>query len=279
MKIAYLGPRGSFCSVVAETAFVSEELFAYDSILDVIEAYDEGKCDFALVPIENSTEGTVNMSIDKIFHDSKATVVAEFVLPISQNLLARSKEGKIEHIYSHPQALAQTRNYLREHYPQAKVEITDSTSAAAEFVKNHPDLPIAAVANSYAAKMYDLEIVAKNIQDLAGNSTRFWLLGKEKKSFDLLKTGEKVSLALTLPDNLPGALHKAISVFAWRDIDMTKIESCPLRTRLGQYFFNIDLVNNEKNNLKIPYALEELSGLGVKVRLLGNYAVYSLGEV
>ena len=74
MKIAYLGPRGSFCSVVAETAFVSEELFAYDSILDVIEAYDEGKCDFALVPIENSTEGTVNMSIDKIFHDSKATV-------------------------------------------------------------------------------------------------------------------------------------------------------------------------------------------------------------
>ena len=94
MKIAYLGPRGSFCSVVAETAFVSEELFAYDSILDVIEAYDEGKCDFALVPIENSTEGTVNMSIDKIFHDSKATVVAEFVLPISQNLLALSKEGK-----------------------------------------------------------------------------------------------------------------------------------------------------------------------------------------
>lgn len=84
-----------FCSVVAETAFISEELFAYDSILDVIEAYDEGKCDFALVPIENSTEGTVNMSIDKIFHDSKATVVAEFVLPISQNLLALSKRGKL----------------------------------------------------------------------------------------------------------------------------------------------------------------------------------------
>lgn len=72
------------------------------------------------------------------------------------------------------------------------------------------------------------------------------VIGKREKSFDLLKTGEKVSLALTLPDNLPGALHKAISVFAWRDIDMTKIESRPLRTRLGQYFFNIDLVNNEK---------------------------------
>lgn len=278
MKIAYLGPRGSFCSVVAEAAFKSEELYSYATILDVIEAYNEGECDFALVPIENSTEGTVNMSIDKIFHDSNAKVVAEFVLPISQNLLAVSKEQKIEHIYSHPQALAQTRVYLRKFYPQAQVEITESTSAAAEFVKNNPDLPAAAVANSFAAKMYDLEFIAENIQDLAGNSTRFWLLGKEKQSFDLNQTKDKVTLALTLPDNLPGALHKAISVFAWRDIDMTKIESRPLRTRLGQYFFNIDLVNNEKNNLKIPYALEELSGLGVKVRLLGNYAVYSLGE-
>ena len=108
MKFAYLGPRGSFCSVVAEAAFKSEELYSYATILDVIEAYNEGECDFALVPIENSTEGTVNMSIDKIFHDSNAKVVAEFVLPISQNLLAVSKEQKIEHIYSHPQALAQT---------------------------------------------------------------------------------------------------------------------------------------------------------------------------
>ena len=279
MKIAYLGPIGSFCSVVAEAAFKKEELLPYETILDVIEAYDSGACDFALVPIENSTEGTVNMSIDKIFHDSKAEVMAEFVLPISQNLLAVNKNQKIEHIYSHPQALAQTRAYLREFYPQAKVEITESTSAAAEFVKNHPNLPAAAVANSYAAKMYDLEILAKNIQDLAGNSTRFWLLGKKHGSFDLRKTEEKVSLALTLPENMPGALHKAISVFAWRDIDMTKIESRPLKTRLGQYFFIIDLVNNEVNNLKIPYALEELAGLGVTVRLLGNYSVYSLGEV
>ena len=157
MKIAYLGPRGSFCSVVAEAAFKSEELYSYATILDVIEAYNEGECDFALVPIENSTEGTVNMSIDKIFHDSNAKVVAEFVLPISQNLLAVSKEQKIENIYSHPQALAQTRVYLRKFYPQAQVEITESTSAAAEFVKNNPDLPAAAVANSFAAKMYDLE--------------------------------------------------------------------------------------------------------------------------
>lgn len=149
----------------------------------------------------------------------------------------------------------------------------------AEYVKNNPDLPAAAVANSFAAKMYDLEFIAENIQDLAGNSTRFWLLGKEKQSFDLNQTKDKVTLALTLPDNLPGALHKAISVFAWRDIDMTKIESRPLRTRLGQYFFIIDLENNATNSLKIPYALEELAGLGVNVRLLGNYSVYSLGEV
>ncbi|RZI48947.1 prephenate dehydratase [Lactococcus kimchii] len=279
MKIAYLGPRGSFCSVVAEAAFKTDELIAYETIIDVIEAYDEGKCDFALIPIENSTEGTVNMSIDKIFHDSEAQVVAEFVLPISQNLLAISQDRVIERVYSHPQALAQTRAYLRKFYPEAQVEITASTSAAAEFVKKHPELPVAAVANRYAAKRYDLAIVAENIQDVAGNSTRFWLLGEQKKAFNLRQAGEKMSLALTLPENLPGALHKAISVFAWRDIDMTKIESRPLKTRLGQYFFIIDLVNNELNAAKIPFALEELASLGVSARVLGNYAFYSIEEM
>lgn len=279
MKIAYLGPRGSFCSVVAEAAFKTDELIAYETIIDVIEAYDEGKCDFALIPIENSTEGTVNMSIDKIFHDSEAQVVAEFVLPISQNLLAISQDRVIERVYSHPQALAQTRAYLRKFYPEAQVEITASTSAAAEFVKKHPELPVAAVANRYAAKRYDLAIVAENIQDVAGNSTRFWLLGEQKKAFNLRQAGEKMSLALTLPENLPGALHKAISVFAWRDIDMTKIESRPLKTRLGQYFFIIDLVNNELNAAKIPFALEELTSLGVSARVLGNYAFYSIEEM
>ncbi|MEY8513897.1 prephenate dehydratase [Lactococcus taiwanensis] len=279
MKVAYLGPRGSFCSVVAEYAFPTDKRCAYDSIIEVIEAYEQSCCDFALIPIENSTEGSVTMSIDKLFHDSKADVVGEFTLPISQNLLGHASEQPLELIYSHPQALAQTRNYLRAHYPYAQVQVMPSTSAAAEFVQQHPERPIAAVANYQAAEMFDLEILAENIQDSAQNTTRFWLLGKDKQRFDLPVQGQKVSLALTLPHNLPGALHKAISVFAWRDIDMTKIESRPLKTKLGQYFFVIDVVNNKENQSKIPFAIEELVTLGVQVRVLGDYLVYAVDEV
>lgn len=279
MKVAYLGPRGSFCSVVAEYAFPTDKRCAYDSIIEVIEAYEQSCCDFALIPIENSTEGSVTMSIDKLFHDSKADVVAEFTLPISQNLLGHASKQPLELIYSHPQALAQTRNYLRAHYPYAQVQVMPSTSAAAEVVQQHPERPIAAVANYQAAEMFDLEILAENIQDSAQNTTRFWLLGKDKQRFDLPVQGQKVSLALTLPHNLPGALHKAISVFAWRDIDMTKIESRPLKTQLGQYFFVIDVVNNKENQSKIPFAIEELVTLGVQVRVLGDYLVYAVDEV
>ncbi|MFC4652027.1 prephenate dehydratase [Lactococcus nasutitermitis] len=271
MNIAYLGPVGSFSHMAAKAAFPAENLLALGTISEVITAYDKKLCDFALIPIENSIEGTVNLAIDTLFHKSRAKVVAEVVLSISQNVLVTSKTREIEKIYSHPQALAQTRNFLMKNYPQAKLEITDSTASAAEFVKNHADEAFAAVANYEAAEIYGLEVLAENVQDVKDNNTRFWILGEVAPKVDnLLELEKKVSLALTLPENLPGALHKAISVFAWRGIDMTKIESRPLKTILGEYFFIIDLVADEK----IVYALEELQSLGVTVRLLGNYNVY-----
>lgn len=272
IKIAYLGPIGSFSHIAAKAAFPKGDLLAFDTIADVISAYDEKKCDFALIPIENSIEGTVNLAIDSLFHKSTAQVVAEVVLPISQNLLVTNLNKKIEKIYSHPQGLAQTREFLQKNYPEASLIAVDSTAMAAEFVKNYSTEPIAAVANQEAASIYGLEILAKDIQDIELNNTRFWLLGHCFPEVPLVSCGQKVSIALTLPENLPGALHKAISVFAWRDIDMTKIESRPLKTRLGQYFFIIDLVENEK----ISYALEELKSLGVTVRMLGHYNIYEI---
>lgn len=272
MKIAYLGPIGSFSQIAVKAAFPTAELLSMDTIADCVATFDAEKCDFALIPIENSIEGTVNLAVDTLFHKSQATVVAEFVLEISQNLLTAQKNQQIERIYSHPQALAQSREFLREHYPEAQLIAVDSTAQAAEFVKKHAGEPVAAVANLEAAAIYDLEILAQNIQDAEMNNTRFWLLGRSFPEVPLVKIGQKVSLALTLPENIPGALHKAISSFAWRGIDMTKIESRPLKTRLGQYFFIIDLVADSK----IVFALEELKSLGITARVLGQYNIYEV---
>lgn len=110
---------------------------------------------------------------------------------------------------------------------------------------------------------------------MAENNTRFWLLGRTVPDFALRVGGRKMSLAITLPENLPGALHKAILTFAWRGIDMTKIESRPLKTRLGQYFFVIDLVcQNANDEEKIQFALSEMKSLGIAVRELGRYNIY-----
>ncbi|KXT66024.1 Prephenate dehydratase [Streptococcus gallolyticus] len=152
--------------------------------------------------------------------------------------------------------------------------MTASTAYAARFIAEHPEENFAAIAPVAAAKEYGLEIIAQDIQEMDENYTRFWVLGHQKWSFDLAKLNQKVSLALTLPDNLPGALYKALSVFAWRGIDLTKIESRPLKTALGEYFFIVDVEN--KNDTLVSFALEELSVLGIGYKILGRYDVYKL---
>ena len=270
MEVAYLGPIGSFSYRAVKLAFPDAKLTPIATLVDVIEAYEEGRVDLALVPIENSIEGPVNLTIDQLFHQSSAHVVAEIVLPIVQNLLVVDVKRAPEKIFSHPQALAQTREYLSEHFPQASSVPVASTALAAEIVQQHPTLAYAAVANLDAADFYGLVPLAKGIQDVAQNNTRFWVLGEKQPHIALPSTAQKVTLALTLPENLPGALHKAISTFAWRGIDMTKIESRPLKTVLRQYFFIIDLVSNDN----IKYACKEMESLGITVRKLGKYCIY-----
>ena len=119
-----------------------------------------------------------------------------------------------------------------------------------------------------------MEIIGKDIQEIDENYTRFWVLGHEPYVFDLIKDTQKISLALTLPDNLPGALYKALSVFAWRGLDLTKIESRPLKTALGEYFFIVD-VDNSNHDL-VTFALEELRVLGITYNVMGMYDVYCL---
>ncbi|MCK3941504.1 prephenate dehydratase [Streptococcus suis] len=272
MQVAYLGPRGSFTHQVAQQAFPSADLQAFGTITEVIKAYETGQVVYSVIPVENSIEGSVHETIDYLFHQAEIHAVAEIVQPIAQQLLASSADKTIEVIYSHPQAIAQGKKYILEHFPQARIELTASTAYAARFVAEHPDQPFAAIAPQAAAEEYGLMVIGQDIQEMSENFTRFWILGNEIPEIGLQKVTKKVSLALTLPDNLPGALYKAMSVFSWRGISLTKIESRPLKTALGEYFFILD-IENEQPEL-MTFSLEELKSLGISCKILGNYQVY-----
>ncbi|WP_105125272.1 prephenate dehydratase [Streptococcus suis] len=272
MQVAYLGPRGSFTHQVAQQAFPSADLQAFGTITEVIKAYETGQVVYSVIPVENSIEGSVHETIDYLFHQAEIHAVAEIVQPIAQQLLASSADKTIEVIYSHPQAIAQGKKYILEHFPTARIEVTASTAYAARYVAEHTDQPYAAIAPQAAAEEYGLMVIGQDIQEISENFTRFWILGNEVPEIGLQKVTKKVSLALTLPDNLPGALYKAMSVFSWRGISLTKIESRPLKTALGEYFFILDLENQSEDLLS--YSLEELTSLGISCKILGNYQVY-----
>ncbi|CQR25033.1 prephenate dehydratase [Streptococcus varani] len=272
MYVAYLGPRGSFSHHVAQQAFPDAILLAFSTITEVIKAYESGQVDFSVIPIENSIQGPVHESLDYLFHQAEIHAVAELVQPIAQQLLALSKDRPIEVIYSHPQAIAQGKQYIQEHYPHAKVEITASTAYAARLVAEYPEEAYAAIAPHAAAEEYGLQVIAQDIQEIDENFTRFWIFGKTAPEINLSSREKKMSLGLTLPDNLPGALYKAMSVFAWRGIDLTKIESRPLKTALGEYFFIIDINYNQPD--LVQFALKELTSLGISYKILGSYLVY-----
>jgi hypothetical protein len=272
MLVGYLGPKGSFSHQVAQKAFPEAHLESYPNITEVIKAYERGQVDLSIVPVENSIEGSVHETLDYLFHQSQIQAVAELIQPIKQQLLACQTDGPIGTIFSHPQALAQSKTYIQEHYPYVKLEVTASTAAAARLVAEHPEEPYAAIAPETAAEEYGLQLVARDIQEMSENFTRFWVLGPKKPEFALEKLALKKTLGLTLPDNLPGALYKALSVFAWRGIDLTKIESRPLKTALGEYFFIID-VNGEQESL-LQFALEELTAIGITYKILGQYSVH-----
>ena len=272
MLVGYLGPKGSFSHQVAQKAFPKADLIPYQTITEVIKAYENRLVDFSIVPVENSIEGSVHETLDYLFHHAQLQTIVELIQPIKQQLMVSNFGNPIEKIFSHPQALAQSKVYIQKHYPDALLEMTASTASAARLVAEHPDKPYAAIAPESAAYEYDLQIVARDVQEMSENFTRFWVLGIEIPILSLASLGFKQTLALTLPDNLPGALYKALSVFAWRGIDLTKIESRPLKTALGEYFFILDVDGRQEKLLQ--FALEELATIGITFKILGHYQVY-----
>ncbi len=202
------------------------------------------------------------------------------MLPLSQHLFFHPyyKTRKIEKIISHSHAIAQCHDFLLKHFPNTEWENRNSTAEAAEYVATHPEENVAAIANELAAKEYGLHIAHANIHDFKNNHTSFVVLSREGEKIDLngrYHVEDKTTLMVTLPSDYSGALHQVLSAFAWRKLNLTKIESRPTKTGLGNYFFIID-VQGLMDDVLIPGVISELEALGCGVEVLGSYPCYHL---
>lgn len=284
MKItaaSFLGPRGSFSEEAAQAFFPEELLRPYPTILDCLEATVSGEVDCAVVPIENSIEGSVNLTVDWMGTQQPLSILADLTLPIRQHLLGHEKWPleEIQRVYSHPQAIAQTRKFLQKELPQAEVIFTNSTSEAAKWVSEHPEEPLAAVGTALAAKLYGLAVRVEAIQDYANNRTRFVVLGRPELGqlflhhSRLRQVGNKTTLRVMLPEDYPGALHQVLSAFAWRKLNLSRIESRPTKKGLGSYYFFMDVMGS-MDEVLMQGVVSEITALGCEVSVLGSYPCY-----
>lgn len=282
-KIAYLGPEASFTYLAARGLFPNDNLLPHASIPECIEAVSEGRVDLAVVPLENALEGSVPLTLDYLYHEANLYVMGEVLSKIQQHLMVNKDQvenwEKIEAVYSHPHAIAQCHKYLYYRFSGVPLNQYSSTAAAAKFVAENPDKCIAAIGNTSSAEKYGLEIVQPNIHDFHFNHTRFFVLSKQNIRLDQKPADDnpKTTLMITLPTDRSGALHQVLSVFAWRQLNLSKIESRPLKTGLGNYFFNVDILADERTPM-MRGAMEELEALGCKVKSLGTYFTYETPE-
>ena len=277
MKIAFLGPQASFTQLACSQIFPENELIPQSSIIDCFTAVMNNEADKAVVPLENSIEGTVSMTLDYLYDFEGIFIETEVVMPIDHHLMVHPDNERFDTFISHPQALAQTFHFRQDHYKDKETRDFSSTAAAAKLVAENPQEKWAAVANSYAAKLYGLKILHSDIQDFEQNHTKFIVISKKNQllNLDIPKTSEKTSLLITLPEDHAGGLHQVLSVFAWRQMNLSKIESRTLKTGLGNYFFFMNIAN-EWHPVRSKNALEELESIGAAVKFLGHYHEYLL---
>ncbi|HHW39391.1 MAG TPA: prephenate dehydratase [Bacillales bacterium] len=283
-KVGYLGPKGTFTKIAVNELFPNEAKVPYETIPASIDAVTRGDVEFAVVPLENAIEGSVNITIDYLIHEQNLPIVGEIVVPIRQHLMVhpRNKEQweEVTSVLSHSHAIAQCHKFLHTTMPKVDIQYVKSTGAAAEYVNEHPEECIAAIGNELAAKEYGLDIVKKDIHDYDNNHTRFVILHKNEVELSTEHQyygGDRTTLMVTLPSDYAGALHQVLSAFAWRKLNLSKIESRPMKTGLGNYFFLID-IEMKMDDVLIPGVVAELEALNCSVRVLGSYPYYFIGK-
>ena len=268
VRIAYLGPTGTYTEEAALKYDDKAVLVPFQSIPAAIGAVDDGSADKAVVPIENSLEGAVTYTLDVLIHGSMLSIQNEIVLPIHHCILAKkgTERGGIETIYSHPQSLAQCREYIEKNFPNARLVASLSNSTAVEEMKGD-GASAAAIAGQRNSEIYQVEILERNVEDNPSNMTRFVVLAKN----DHERTGvDKTSLCFDFSDDSPGMLVTALEEFSSRGINLNKIESRPTRRSLGRYIFLVD-IDGHRDDSDVRDALEALRRQTSMLKVLGSY--------
>ncbi|MEM4848113.1 MAG: prephenate dehydratase, partial [Ignisphaera sp.] len=265
--VGFLGPRGSFAEEACLKVFSSQgvNLIAYTSIRDVFRGVEAGEIDYGVVPLENSLEGSVGETLDMLAQTS-AKICGETEVKISLNLIAKpgTKIENIKVVLSHPMALAQCRNFI---YTKLKNVVVETRSSTSEAVKEAVEREgVAAIGSELAAKIYGGEILIKGIEDYRENYTRFIVIGY--KPLDI-GVSVKTSIILTLKD-VPGSLYRALEPFATRGINLTKIESRPIKGRPWEYMFFIDFTGSIEDPV-VREAIDELTSRTTSIKVLGSY--------
>jgi prephenate dehydratase len=313
MIIGIMGPEGSYSEKAAKLWIIkqglnSAEIRYFADIEDAFLAVVQGKSDLSIIPIENSIEGSVGVTLDLLLENG-AEIVGEIVVKIEHCLLSKGGPEKIKVILSHPQGLAQCRHFLKKNFPEAELRSTGSTSHAARLAGEFEEM--AAIASPEAAERYGLKVLLSNVQDRKENYTRFIVLKAGKKSLteqvpctaedkpDKAKSQSdrgqelghesrsekkigpensslsafKTSIIIYLEKDRPGALYEILGAFAKNKINLTKIESRPSKKELGDYYFYIDFEGNTSDAL-IKEALKDIKSKTDTLKVLGSYPAF-----
>lgn len=274
VSIGHLGPPGTYAEAAAITCanWLAREtgqesiLYPCPTIAQALQIAALEQADLAVVPVENSVEGTVTITLDTLWQLDQLQIQKGLILPIAHALLSQARNLEtIQTVYSHPQALAQCQRWLARSLPQAQLVPTNSTTEALQCLAQ--ETTAGAIASQRAAQLYNLSVLAFPVNDHPGNCTQFWVLSLQPSP-----GGDHTSIAFSLPDNVPGALVKPLQVFAKHGINLSRIQSRPAKQEMGDYLFFLDLEANASNTT-VHLALEEVATHTEVLKIFGSYPV------
>jgi chorismate mutase/prephenate dehydratase len=265
LAVAYLGPPGTFTHQAAVRRFGSSaQLVAVRTIAEIFDEVERSRAELGVVPVENSTDGAVNVTLDRLI-DSDVTITGELTLDITQHLISRAVElGEVKRVCSHPQGLAQCREWLAAHLPEAVTEETSSTAGAVERARD--DATVAAIASDIAAQVHGVPILRGRIEDNPANSTRFLVIGRRT----VAPTGRDKTSILFSMKNEPGVLYSILKPFAAHRLNLTKIESRPTKRRPWEYVNFVDFDGHSETE-NVRNVLAEVRERCQFLKILGSY--------
>ncbi|MDP3765072.1 MAG: prephenate dehydratase [Nanoarchaeota archaeon] len=265
MKIATLGPEGTFSHEAVIKYNKSASILFTDTIRGVFESVEKNKSNLGIVPVENSIAGTVGQTLDLLMRFG-LKIKDEEILPISHNLVGFGKISDIKVLYLHPQTYEQCELFIKKNLPKTEIMETSSNGKSAEIISKSKDKTKASIIPEIAVDIYKLKVLKKDVQDSRVNVTRFFVIGNS----DSKKTGyDRTSIAVYPQVDMPGLLYEMLGQFAKRKINLTKIESRPSKGKLGDYIFYIDF-QGHKSERQVAEALKKIGEIGF-LTILGSY--------